>query len=117
MPDEVNAYCGRAYELHWTRHANLEALNDKLGIVQRRYDVSFTRDQIIEAKVSSVFSGTRNSVYKLVVRVPYDNTRDLILVLFTDGVNAREMRVGTCWTNRVNDTHTTLRKEKYATKL
>ncbi len=87
----------------------LEALRDKLGTVLRPpKSIDFSTAQVIEAEIVDGIDIT-----KLVVRLPYDNSRDIVLVLrnFNDGAAI----VVTLWTNAIDDTHGTLDKSKYAT--
>lgn len=105
----LNFDFGRSCRLAYSRHAMLEALRDKLGTVMRPpKSIVFADIDIIEAEVTD-----GDTVTKLVVRLPYDNQRDIILVLrnFLDGAAV----VVTLWTNAINDTHNTLDKSKYAT--
>jgi len=100
---------GASYRLAYSRHAMLEALRDKLGTVTRPPKwVDFSDAQVIEAEITD-----DTDITKLVVRLPYDNTRDIILVLrnFHDGAAI----VVTLWTNVITDTHSTLDRSKYAT--
>lgn len=112
MPDSVNFYCGPRYRLHYTRHAQLECLHDKLGVIDKPpKNITFSREQVIEIAVEK--SPSHAFISKIVVRVPYENTRDLILVVFPEGTRADLMHVGTCWTNADHDDHATLDKSKY----
>lgn len=54
----------------------------------------------------------RHSLVKVLVRVPYEGSQDLCLVLKPDGEGA--MVCITAWLNHANDTHETLDTEKYA---
>lgn len=110
MPSCVDAYCGSLYRLRWTHHAKLECLHDKLGTIEHPpMKIGLQRKLIVEAEVNA------GIVVKLVVRIPYEVARDLILVLYTEGPRSDEMTVGTAWTNAADDTHTTLRKAVYST--
>jgi hypothetical protein len=99
---------GASYRLAYSRHSRLEAVRDKLGVVTRPPAfIEFNSDDVIEVET------TDDVVTKLVVRLPYDSTRDIILVLrnFHDGAAI----VVTLWTNSIDDSHSTLDKSKYAT--
>lgn len=108
LPPVVSALANRQYNLAYTRHALTEAVNDKLGaLTHAPRSVKFQTYEIVEAEL------TDGEVTKLVVRLSYDERRDLILVLrhFDDGAAT----VVTVWTNAIGDKHKTLNRKNYAT--
>jgi hypothetical protein len=105
----LNFDFGGLFRLVYTRHAMKECLQDKLGQIGRPPClIDISKATIIEAEVTDEIEVT-----KLVIRLSYDNTRDIILVLrnFFDGAAT----VITLWTNSIKDTHNTLDRSKYET--
>jgi hypothetical protein len=106
MPAQVaEQFDRRSFELQLTRHAKDAARRDRYGFILIPRKIVVQASQIVEAEIVS------GEVVKVVVRQPYDQTRDLILVLSPDGKRAR---VRTVWFNLATDTHATLRAELYA---
>jgi hypothetical protein len=108
LPDAYKAFCERQWNMAYTRHAMNEAAHDKLGALSHApRSVCFRPQDVIEVEMADC------ELTKLVVRIPYDNRRDLILVLrnLYDGAAT----VITLWTNEITDTHGTLDRSKYAT--
>lgn len=107
-------FCNRQWNLAYTRHALQEALSDKLGtLTHAPRSIRFTDADVIEIEREEITGHPYFRTSKIVVRVPYDERRDLVLVLrkFIDGAAI----VITLWTNNVGDTHSTLDRKKYAT--
>ncbi len=104
----LSAPTERTWWLTYTRHAKMECIGDyQASIIHPPRSVHFSRSQIIEAEI------VRGEVIKLVVRIGYTGTRDLVLVLcgFEPGVSFANVK--SIWTNAVGDKHKTLRKELY----
>lgn len=105
--------CNTAFDLRYTRHAMLEAMHDKLGVVYHPPLCVYVDSQnVVELEQ---FRGVTT---KVVVRIPYKErvptypARDLILVLRPSDAG---MIVITLWTNECTDIHGTLDKTKYTT--
>ena len=109
LPEEfVKSFVGHSYHLGYTRHAQHAACDE--GFVMARPPSRIRIDnasQIIEVERCN------GETTKLVVRIPYSATDDLVFVLrnLDDGAAT----VITLWKNAINDKHTTLKKEPYAT--
>jgi hypothetical protein len=96
--------------LIWSRHAQLEILNDRYGILPpHEYVKNFVGDNWTVVEVETNYCGT---AVKAVVRREVDARRSLVLVITPDGTD--EGLVKTCWTNLNTDNHNTLNKSAYA---
>src|ERR1044071_9736440 len=102
--DAPKAFIG-TWRPKYTRHAQLEAIKDRNGIIRPLRTLTVSLSEIIEVEI---FQG---QPIKAVVRVPYDKTNDIVLAICrpSDGVAT----VKTQWLNNRNDTHKTLRREAY----
>lgn len=72
--------------------------------IQKLPFIQVTAGTVVELEESS--SG---KVEKLVVRLPYLETDDMVLVIIPHRLNNREVLVKTVWLNNVNDHHATLK--------
>lgn len=106
----------RQWNLAYTRHALTEGVSERLTHAPR--SVRFIESEVIEIERGHInWRGQDVGLFitsKLVVRVPYDDRRDLVLTLrhFDDGAAT----VVTMWCNDKGDAHKTLDTSKYATK-
>jgi len=107
FPPAVETLFGKTLTFRFTRHALYACLNDRYGKIMPPSSVRIEPGQIIEAETDEV------AVYKIVLRIPYDEKFDLCIALmpFFTG----DSLVKTCWLNRVSDRHFTLDKSKYQT--
>lgn len=87
-----------------TRHAREAALTDRYGVINLPEVVSFSGADVVEAEI------TEGRVSKLVVRRPYDETRDIVMAI---GFRNSESFLKTVWGNLKTDRHATLRREIY----
>jgi hypothetical protein len=100
------------WHLHYSGHSLREAIHDRNGIIYHPpIQLTFTESNVIEVELNHDHS----RVNKMVVRIPYCDLRDLVLVLDTFEPGVRECRVRTLWTNLKTDRHATLDRSKYAT--
>jgi hypothetical protein len=96
--------------LIWSRHAQLEILNDQYGILPPH---EYVRNFVgCNWEVVEVETNEYGRVIKAVVRREVDSRRSLVLVIVPDGID--EGLVKTCWTNLNTDNHNTLNKYVYA---
>jgi len=110
----LDTVAGKKFWLKYSRHAMMEAVRDRYGVVNKP-PCWLTVDPatVVEVDATTEYTG-KWAVCKLVVRLEYDNRRDIIIV----AVPSKEpdaMMVKTIWTNLRTDKHVTLQKEKYAT--
>ncbi len=90
-----------------TRHAEQAAQSDRYGCIAIPSRVTFSGKDVVEAEL------TQGRVTKLVVRVAYDATRDLVLAI---GFDKGASFIKTVWFNLNSDTHSTLKRHLYATR-
>lgn len=88
-----------------TAHALKAAEEDRYGKIEIPSSVTFSGKNIVEAEVLG------GRLVKILVRVPYDAERDLLLALAVP-----EWRAKTVWFNLKSDIHRTLDKSKYSQK-
>lgn len=93
-------------DLHFGPHAMSEAKADRYGVAELPRSIELVAEDVVELEVAA------GKVAKLIVRYPYDDQLDLVLVL-RPGKNS-EFFVKTCWFNRVSDNHRTLRLAPYS---
>ncbi len=91
--------------LVYTRHAEYSAKTDRYGKITLPEFLNSEKCMFFEAEID-------RENKKFVCRTYYDNTYDLILVLFK---KPHGWVVGTVWLNLKSDAHKTLRKNAYAT--
>jgi hypothetical protein len=108
LPPETDKYYGKVYPLRYSQHAMQAAKNDRYGeidLMKIPRSVKIERGQVIEVETDDLTGQIR----KFVVRRPYDEKRDIIIVfLVPDGT------VKTVWFNLKSDTHRTLNRGRYA---
>ena len=86
--------------INWTYHALNEAVKDDFDHAED-YALDMRQLDVVEVECNAHLG-----ISKMVVRAPYDNERDMVLVLVK---KVGFWSVVSCWSNRVNDKHTTLR--------
>jgi hypothetical protein len=97
-------------KLVWSRHAQLEILNDQYGVVPRAClpgQIFGELWELIEAEV------TGSMTTKFVFRRDVDSTRSLVIVVRPEFPGSTLATVCTAWTNLKSDKHDTLDKSKY----
>jgi len=87
--------------LTWSKHAILAAKNDRYGDIKLLTDISFKSSDVIEVELVG------REVVKVLVRLPYDDLRDVMYAIGRGGV------VKTVWLNLKSDKHKSLDKTKY----
>lgn len=100
-----NSFTPTHVKLSYGSHARQEALVDRYGEIKLPDSISFSRESGIKIIEMEVASGV---VTKLVVRAPYDEDKDIIIVF-----QPQDGFVRTVWFNQKTDTHSTLNKAKY----
>jgi hypothetical protein len=89
--------------LSYGTHAKHQCVADRYGIIKPPATLDIANGKLIELQVLG------GRIEKIVVRIPYDNRHDLVLVVGKDGF------VRTLWLNRNNDKHNTLDRTRYVT--
>lgn len=100
----------RFLKLVWSRHAQLELVNDKYGMIPAEkipHNFDAKDWELVELEV------VEGKLTKYVFRRPVDAWRSLVIVLRP--ACCGNATVVTTWTNRTADTHDTLDRSKYAT--
>lgn len=97
--------------LNYGGHARYEAMADRYGQMKLPKMVDITKGQIIEIGVTNQMTGNQYEkvVTKMVVRFPYDDKKDLVIVIMIP-----TGFVKTVWANLKTDSHKTLDRSKYA---
>lgn len=103
FPKGFNSKVGTRF-LTYSQHAKLSAINDRYGRIDLPVSVNTNTALCIEAEIAN------KAVTKLVYRVSYNNTLDLVLVVMPKGA---QFIVKTVWLNLKSDKHTTLDLSKY----
>lgn len=99
LPAEVVAPLAHNYPaLRYSRHAQQACLNDRYGVIRPPMSLNVRAEQIVEVEVVG------GRPVKSVVRVPYNEINDIVLVIQADSF------VRTVWINRKNDNHASLNK-------
>jgi hypothetical protein len=101
MPPKILALAELNVAVVSTAHAE-KAAEDRYGRILIPSRVIFSGKNIIEAEVVD------KKLTKVLVRLPYDDKRDLLMAL-----SVPEFRVKTVWFNLKSDIHCTLDKSKY----
>lgn len=101
MPAGVRNLANVTLTLKPTEHAKQAARNDRYGAITIPAQISFEGKDVVEAEF------VNGKLSKIVVRLPYDGTRDAIYVCNIDGL------LRTVWFNLKSDKHKTLKKELY----
>lgn len=102
---KFSALQGRTLPLRYAMHALRAALNDRYGVIQLPKEFVFDEARAFEMELSGQW------VTKFAVRLPYNASHDLVLVVIPDG---SEFFVKTVWLNSNSDAHKTLDRSKYA---
>lgn len=100
FPSQVAIPAG-TMRVAYTKHAINAAQNDRYGAAQLPATIHYDVAQVFEVEISG------NTCTKICVRLPYDDKRDLCVVL-------RGNLVVTVWFNRRNDSHKTLDASRYS---
>ncbi len=105
FPDVVKSqFPTERLSLEWSEHALAKAvLEDFWNGPDYHLDVS--EPMVVEAETNNHLA-----LIKMVVRLPYDDERDMVLVLVRSAWQGR-WYVSTCWSNHVRDHHETLRRD------
>lgn len=83
--------------LTYSRHAKLECVRDRYNLINPPVLVDIRPEHVVEIEVLA------GRPVKAVVRMPYDGSCDLVLVIHPDGF------VRTLWLNRRTDNHSSLK--------
>ena len=105
LPTSVNAFQGKSYVFRFGRHAIDACHTDRYGIIKPPVRLTLNIKDVIEVETNPY-----GIPVKFVVRQPYDQLNDIIIVFIPDG---DEAFVKTFWLNRKDDTHATLNKAMY----
>ena len=95
----------RMFRCLLTRHAQQACFTDRYGKIVPPTSIIHSADNIVEIEVEN------NSPIKVVVRLPYDTQRDVIIAFIPDFDTAI---VKTCWFNLKTDQHRTLDTSRYS---
>lgn len=105
FPEKVkNALPKGNIHLAYTQHARQACLNDRYGSIIGPTSIDASKGYVFEAEVID------GKLVKFAVRMSYDATRDITLVVGC----GRNYFVKTLWLNLKTDKHRTLDKNKYA---
>lgn len=107
LPEVLRALGKKTLAPAITAHAKEAALSDRYGKIELPASVTFSGREIVEAEIDG------GAVVKLVVRVAYDATRDLVLAI---GFRGADSFIKTAWFNLKSDLHSTLDRSRYATR-
>jgi len=100
-------FFGVGYRLDYSRHAKLACVRDRYGVISKPpFTATVTANNLVEVEIE------HGNIVKLVIRVQYDENFDISLALAPDFHMAT---VKTCWLNRRDDIHETLKRELYKT--
>lgn len=101
MPPSIRALHGVTMALNFTVHAQKAAEEDRYGLIKIPSHITFDGSDVVEAEENE------GKVTKLVIRLPYDISRDVIYVVTSD----RTLK--TVWTNQKSDVHASLNRSRY----
>ena len=104
MPREIAELKSVTIHPHVSRHAREAAQSDRYGAIMIPTLITFSGADIIEAEI------TGGSAVKLLIRRPYDASRDIV---FAVGFRNNESFLKSVWFNLRNDVHSTLKREIY----
>jgi len=90
-------------KLRYGLHAQHAALNDRYGRIILPESIDTSLAQVIELEIM------RQQVNKVVLRISYNNSHDLVLV-----IHPRDGFVRTVWLNSKFDKHKSLDKSRYS---
>jgi hypothetical protein len=94
-------------DLRYTRHAEERKNRDDYKLLVVPTVIRITKQNIVEAVTED-----NATLKKATIRVEFDRTRDIVLVL-EPLFNVTKAKVVTFWLNNKRDTHQTLDKRKY----
>lgn len=105
FPDNINLPRGfnPVVTLRYSSHAVEEASKDAYGQIRLPQRIDVRKGQTIEIGVTS------NTVTKMVIRFPYNDTLDITMVILPSSGFVK-----TVWFNEKSDQHKSLNRAKYA---
>ena len=105
FPKSAESLYGKKFKLVYSIHAKLACINEKYGVLDKPpFEIILNKDNLIEVEL------TNNLISKIVVRLPYDDIKDVALAIIPeDNIGA----VKSIWANLKTDKHFTLKKELY----
>jgi hypothetical protein len=114
MPEEARkqAVALKFSRLEWTRHAQLELVNDRYGVLPAH---SVPRCFFGVAWALVELEMTDGVATKYVFRRSVHDVKDRDLIIVLRPLDSTTALVVTCWTNLKTDTHKTLDRSKYDT--
>lgn len=90
-------------------HSLAESREDRYGVADLPGSIEILAEDVVEVQVLN------GRPIKAVVRFPYDDALDLVLVLVNVSLaNTVNLFVKTCWFNQASDKHKTLRLAPYS---
>lgn len=110
-PEAIRSVVGRTFSLRYTAHAQQAAQTDKYGKIELSKIPSAVRVEqkdIIELETDDA----TGRVVKIVLRRPYDTTRDVAIVFIPTPEGQGVVK--TIWFNMKSDVHRTLKFQRYA---
>ena len=105
---QLARYQNKTIGFIFTRHSLSECLKDRYSPILPPPKFVFDLKQVFECEL------TNSLISKFAVRLEYDSTHDLIMVLIPDGDKAI---VKTCWKNCKTDAHKTLNTSQYCLSI
>jgi hypothetical protein len=103
----AEVFVAPAVDLDYAAHAYAESKADRYGVAELPGSIEVIAGDVVEVEVR----GERP--VKAVIRFPYDDNLDLVLVLIVLS-NRRSFFVKTVWFNQASDNHRTLRLAPYS---
>jgi len=101
LPLSAESFKFGTVNLSYTKHARFAALDDRYGPITLPETLNTNISKVIEVQIEN------GRVSKIVYRTKYSAEYDIIFVVSNGGM------VKTVWLNSVNDTHGTLKAERY----
>lgn len=105
LPKQTEFLFGKTYKLRYSNHAKQACLNDRYGMITPPFTAEITRENLIEVELNG------QAIVKAVIRIPYNDKNDLVIVLMPDFDMAF---VKTVWLNDRADNHKTLKTHLYS---
>ena len=99
LPANIKSLSPRTFEPIYGRHS-FDQASAKMFTLPR--SVTFSGQNVIEAEVEN------GKTVKVVVRLPYSNSHDIVLVIRNNGF------IKTAWLNSKSDRHNALDRSRYA---
>lgn len=105
FPNNVNMPRGFSpiIRLTYSKHAQQESMLDAYGDIKLPHVIDVRKGDLFEIGVVG------NTVTKMAIRIPYNDTLDISLV-----INPADGFVRTVWANKKTDSHKSLNLSKYA---